>query len=151
MGKLRHIAFSVPDPWAAAEFYMKAFGLRKVGEVNNPLAAGVYLTDGVINIALLNFKSDEMAGEDRGKDFVGLHHLGFWVDDAQEACKAVEAAGARYWMGEVPDAGNSFYEVKYRDPNGIIFDISAHGWGGAVKNVTESENSPAVAQQAAAR
>ena len=142
MGKLRHIAFSVPDPWKAAEFYMKAFGLRKVGEVDNPLAAGVYLTDGVINIALLKYKTDAMAGEDRGKDFVGLHHLGFWVDDAKEACKNVEAAGARYWMGEVPDAGNSFYEVKYRDPNGIVFDISAHGWGGAVKDVTETEQNP---------
>jgi len=135
MGKLRHIAFSVPDPWKAAEFYMKAFGLRKVGEVDNPIAVGVYLTDGVINIALLKFKSEEAAGE-RGLHFVGLHHLGFWVDDAQESCKAAEAAGARYMMGEVPDAGeNSFYEVKYRDPNGIIFDISAHGWGGAVKDV----------------
>jgi methylmalonyl-CoA/ethylmalonyl-CoA epimerase len=143
MGKLRHIAFSVPDPWKAAEFYMNAFGLRKVGETDNPLALGVYLTDGVINIALLKFRSEEAAGE-RGLDFVGLHHLGFWVDDAQEACKAAEAAGARYMMGEVPDAGeNSFYEVKYRDPNGIIFDISAHGWGGAVKNVTESEKSAA--------
>jgi catechol 2,3-dioxygenase-like lactoylglutathione lyase family enzyme len=151
MGKLRHIAFSVPDPWKAAEFYMKAFGLRKVGETDNPLALGVFLTDGVINIALLKFRSEEAAGE-RGLDFVGLHHLGFWVDDAQEACEAAEAAGARYMMGEVPDAGeNSFYEVKYRDPNGIIFDISAHGWGGAVKNVTESETSPAVAQPAAAR
>ena len=131
MGKLRHIAISVPDPWKAAEFYMKAFGLRKVGETDNPLALGVFLTDGVINIALLKFKSEEAAGEG-GLDFVGLHHLGFWVDDAEQACKAAESAGARYMMGEVPDAGeNSFYEVKYRDPDGIIFDISAHGWGGA--------------------
>ena len=151
MGKLRHIAFSVPDPWKAAEFYMKAFGLRKVGETDNPLALGVYLTDGVINIALLKFKSEEAAGE-RGLDFVGLHHLGFWVDDAQEACKAAESAGARYMMGEVPDAGeNSFYEVKYRDPDGIIFDISAHGWGGAVKDVTDSEGSLEVARPATAR
>ena len=135
MGKLRHIAFSVPDPWKAAEFYMKAFGLRKVGENDNPAAVGVYLTDGVINIALLKFKTDELAGEELGKDFVGLHHLGFWVDDAEAACKAAEAAGARYMIGEIPDAGeNSFYEVKYRDPNGVIFDISAHGWVGAVKD-----------------
>jgi hypothetical protein len=26
---------------------------------------------------------------------------------------------------------------------GAALDISAHGWGGAVKNVTESETSPA--------
>jgi len=70
----------------------------------------------------------------RGKDFVGLHHIGFWVDDAAEARRQVEAAGAKYWMGEAPQSGNSFYEVKFRDPNGIVFDISAHGWGGASKD-----------------
>lgn len=56
--KLRHIALSVPDPWAAAEFYQKAFGFRKVGETDSSLARGVYLTDGTMSIALLNYKSD---------------------------------------------------------------------------------------------
>ena len=32
MAKLRHIAITVPDPAKAAEFYMKAFGMQKVGE-----------------------------------------------------------------------------------------------------------------------
>lgn len=141
MGKLRHIAISVPDPWKAAEFYMKAFGLEKVGETDSTLARGVYLSDGVINLALLNYKSDEMAG-DRGKDFVGLHHIGFWVDDANKARKQVEAAGAKYWMGEVSEMSNAFYEVKFRDPNGVVFDISAHGWGGATKDVTPAAESP---------
>jgi|SRR5712692_1504131 len=144
MGKLRHIALSVPDPWKAAEFYIKAFGMQKVGETDSSLAVGVYLTDGVINMALLKYKSDEMAGEDRGKDFVGLHHIGFWVDDADEARKKVEAAGAKYWMGEVPKAGNSFYEIKFRDPNGVVFDISAHGWGGASKDGTQAGKGPAL-------
>ena len=34
-----------------------------------------------------------------------------------------------------PNTPNSYYEVKYRDPNGIVFDITASGWLGAVKNV----------------
>ena len=68
MSRLRHIALSVPDPWKAAEFYMKAFGMKKVGETDSSLARGVYLTDGFINMALLNYKSDEAAGEERGKE-----------------------------------------------------------------------------------
>jgi len=37
-------------------------------------------------------------------------------------------------MGEVPDKGEgAFYEVKFHDPNGVVFDISAHGWVGASK------------------
>ncbi len=136
MAKLRHIAFSVPDPWATAEFYMQAFGMTKVGETDSPLARGVYLTDGTINLAILNYKNDEMAGK-VGKDFVGIHHLGFWVDDIEASKKQATNAGANYWMGEVPSEaeGNNFYEVKYRDPDGIVFDLSANGWGGAVKEV----------------
>ena len=34
----------LPDPWATAEFYMKVFGLKKVGEADTPLATGVYLS-----------------------------------------------------------------------------------------------------------
>ena len=136
MAKLRHIAFSVPDPWATAEFYMQAFGMTKVGETDSPLARGVYLTDGTINLAILNYKNDEMAGK-VGKDFVGIHHLGFWVDDIEASKQQATKAGAAYWMGEVPaeEEGNNFYEVKYRDPDGIVFDLSANGWGGAVRDV----------------
>lgn len=140
-GKLRHVAISVPDPWKAAEFYMQSFGMKKVGETDSPLARGVYLSDGVINIALLNYKADWAAGEDRGKDFCGIHHLGFWVDDIEESRKAVEASGGTYMLGEVPE-GNTFYEVKYRDPNGVIVDLSHHGWGGAVKDVVAMSESP---------
>ena len=46
MAKLRHIAITVPDPWKAAEFYMQAFGLKKVGETDWENARGVYLSDG---------------------------------------------------------------------------------------------------------
>ena len=33
MAKLRHIAITGPDPWKAAEFYMRAFGMEKVGHL----------------------------------------------------------------------------------------------------------------------
>lgn len=140
-GKLRHIALTVPDPWKAAEFYMRAFGMRKVGETDSPLAVGVYLTDGVINMALLNYKTDEAAGEDRGRDFFGIHHLGFWVDDVAGSREAIEASGGTWWMGDVA-SGNTFYEVKFRDPNGVVFDITANGWGGASKDGVPEGKSP---------
>jgi len=142
LAKLRHIALSVPDPWGAAQFYMEAFGMQKVGETESHLVDGVYLSDGVINLALLKYKTDQLAGEERGKDFVGLHHIGFWVDDAKEARSRVERAGAKYWMGEVPESGEIFYEVKYRDPLGMVFDISAHGWSGASKDGTPKAPQP---------
>jgi catechol 2,3-dioxygenase-like lactoylglutathione lyase family enzyme len=146
MAKLRHIALSVPDPWASAEFYMRAFGLRKVGEADTPVALGVYLTDGTINLALLKYKTEELAGP-LGKDFVGIHHFGFWVDDVAAGCSAAEAAGATHFAGE-PKADNTFYEVKYRDPvDGLIFDITAHGWVGASRDGVSPTDGPKLSKE----
>jgi len=30
---------------------------------------------------------------------------------------------------------NVFYEVKYKTPEGFVFDVTASGWRGAVKDV----------------
>jgi len=50
--KLRHVALSVPDPEKAATFYEKALGMTRVGENDHPGATAIYLTDGVMNVAL---------------------------------------------------------------------------------------------------
>lgn len=134
MSKLRHIALSVEDPWETAAFYMDAFGMQKVGEVDASFVLGVFLSDGVMNMAILKFKTEEMAGP-LGTKFVGLHHIGFWGDDIKDMEKAITAAGGQYFTGEAKE-DNSFYEVKYFDPNGIMIDITANGWGGASKDGT---------------
>ena len=66
-------------------------GLQEVIELDGPLAEGVFLTDGVVNLAILQFKSDE-ASQGTGKDYVGIHHIGFWVDDVVEQGKIVRNA-----------------------------------------------------------
>lgn len=127
-GKLRHIALSVPDPEKAARFYEEVFGLQRVGITESVLASGVYLSDGYINIALLNYKSDAMAGIKEGKDFVGAHHFGFQVDDAEATKRRIGACGGEFFM-DLPDLKDTlYYEEKYRDPEGVIFDISEKGW-----------------------
>jgi catechol 2,3-dioxygenase-like lactoylglutathione lyase family enzyme len=136
-GRIRHFAISVPDPWAAAEFYKQTFGLEELGETDGKLAEGVFLTDGVVNLALLKFKDDE-AAQGTGKDYVGLHHVGFWVDNAVESGEQATGAGARWIMGDPNNPGG--YEVKYSDPNGVIFDISEEGWAGAQKSPGAADN-----------
>jgi catechol 2,3-dioxygenase-like lactoylglutathione lyase family enzyme len=135
MGKIRHIAISVPDPWKAADFYQEVFGLERAGETHSKYADGVYLTDGTVNLALLKYKSDEGAGEERGKDFVGAHHIGFWVDDFDSTKQAIESRGGEYWMGDPATS----YEVKFHDADGCVFDLSLGGWPGATKPGTPKE------------
>ena len=149
MAKLRHLAMSVPDPDKTADFYCEAFDMKRVGTTDSPLAKGVYVSDGVITVALLKYKSDHWSGyvegeDERGKDFVGLHHFGFWVDDVDETEQKIEKAGGKYLMGRPEqDAPTTFYEIKYRDPNGVIIDVTHLGWGGAVKEVVPKEEAKA--------
>ncbi|MBO6782311.1 MAG: VOC family protein [Alphaproteobacteria bacterium] len=123
--KLRHIALSVPDPQKAAAFYETALGMTRVGENDHAGATAVYLTDGVMNVALLRYKTDEAAAGD--PDDFGIHHFGFVVDDVDAARAEIEAAGGTWLMGEAKGAG-AFYEIKFRDPDGQVFDINEGGW-----------------------
>ena len=139
MAKLRHIAMSVPDPDKIADFYCEAFDMERVGTTDSPLAQGVFVTDGVITMAPLKYQSDETAGyvegeDEGGKGFVGLHHIGFEVDELRDAETKIESAGGKYFMGRPTDnAPATFYEEKFRDPNGVIVDISHLGWGNRAK------------------
>jgi methylmalonyl-CoA/ethylmalonyl-CoA epimerase len=131
MAKLRHVAMSVPDPAKAAKFYQETFDMEIVGETDSPLASGVYLSDGTISLALLKYKADEWAG--MSKDAVCINHIGFWVDDLDAQGKKVIGNGGTFFK-ELPASKESlYYEMKYRDPNGVIFDISHNGWVGAKK------------------
>ncbi|MDR2334306.1 VOC family protein [Diaphorobacter ruginosibacter] len=136
MEKLRHIALSVSDPEAAAQFFEQAFGMTRAGRAMR----GWYMTDGVMNVALLNFKDETVPGYEKLKDVRGVIHFGMWVDNLEEAEKKVLAAGGTYLTGRKETDPNVFYEVKYRTPDGIVFDITESGWKGAVKEVEPVEN-----------
>ena len=71
--KLSHIAIATPDPEKTAAFYKEVFGFEEVGRTNTPLATGVYLSDGTLNMAILRFHTDQLG---RGLDYQGLHHFG---------------------------------------------------------------------------
>jgi catechol 2,3-dioxygenase-like lactoylglutathione lyase family enzyme len=104
MAKIKHIAISTQDVEETARFYIEVMGLQEVGKVDSPGASGYYLSDGDINLAILNFKNDAVAGAERGKAWSGIHHIG------------------RRHGGNV--------EVKYSGPDGVMVDVSETGWVG---------------------
>lgn len=127
MAKLRHIAISAKDPDAMADFYVKAFGFKIVHSDNGTLASGHHLTDGTIDLAILNFKTDQLG---KGMDYYGLHHFGVLVENVEEASKAVEALGGKYYLDN-PDARVGGFELKMYGPEGVLFDVAEHPWTGA--------------------
>lgn len=133
MAKLRHIALAVSNPEKSAAFYSKVFDMQVIEPTTSPIADGIYLSDGVVCLALLKYKTDEAAGLEKGKDWVGTHHFGFWCDDLDAQRAAVEDAGGVFFLDLPTDKDSLYYEMKFRDPDGIIFDISQGGWVGAKK------------------
>jgi predicted enzyme related to lactoylglutathione lyase len=128
--RLRHFAIVVKDLQKAARFYESVFELKRVGEETLDFAAAIYLSDGVINLALLNYKGERGSGLADAKGFVGAHHFGFQVDDLTETQKRIEAAGGKFFFDLGNDAEKENFERKFKDPDGIIFDISKNGWQG---------------------
>src|SRR3954462_2438815 len=128
VAKLRHIAVVVQNLERAARFYESVFELKRVGEEHIDMGAAIYLSDGVINLALLKYKGESGSGLKDAASFVGAHHFGFQVDDLEEAKKRVEAAGGKFFftLGKSKEEAN--FEVKYKDPDGVIFDLSEKGW-----------------------
>ena len=118
MPKLRHIAVTVPDLEEAARFYETTFGLTRASESD----IAILLSDGVVSLAILKFKTDEQAGDERGKDFHGLHHMGFVVEDIEAMQRTIKDNGGQYHM-RLPNTPDGASEIKFRDPNGVVFDI----------------------------
>jgi predicted enzyme related to lactoylglutathione lyase len=132
MARLRHIAVVVKDLDRAAEFYSQVFEFKKIGREDLEIGSAIYMSDGVINMALLNFKGKGgTAASDlkEGSTFVGAHHFGIQVDDLVETQKRIEAAGGKFFF-DLGDERAGNFERKFKDPDGVIFDISKHGWQG---------------------
>ena len=132
--RIRHIALCVNDIKATADFYAKAFGLKRTPIREGTTAWNCYMSDGEVNLALLQYKSEVGSGVPKG--YVGIHHFGFQCDDLPAQQKKVEQAGGEFFfdLGEPEDEG---FERKFKDPNGIIFDLNWKGWQltrGKVKN-----------------
>ncbi len=130
MARLRHIAVVVKDLDKAAKFYETVFDLKMVGREDLDIGSGVYLGDGVVNLALLKYKGAEGSGKSDMEGFVGAHHFGFQVDDIAEAQKRIEDAGGTFYFDLGDDDEKINFEKKFKDPDGIVFDISKSGWTG---------------------
>lgn len=127
MARLRHFALVVKDLETSAAFYAKAFGMQRSELSEGPTARRIYLSDGEVNLALLQYKGKSGSGLDDAKGFSGPHHFGFQVDDLAEARRDIEAAGGQFFF-DLGTEGEEGFERKFKDPNGIIFDINTDGW-----------------------
>ncbi len=136
MARIKHIAIATEDVEGTTKFYLEGLGLQQVGEVDSPVAKGVYLSDGYINLAILRFLDEYVATTEGAPKYRGVHHFGLEVDDLDAARKQIESAGAVHKPGKtsadetkgVQRGAN--VEVKFIGPDGVMIDLSQSGWVG---------------------
>ena len=133
MARIKHIALHTSDPAKTADFYKDTFGLQELHR--KPADSGedgVWLSDGYSYFAILKFGSEEAPDLGEGPSTVpGLHHIGFYVDDLDDACETIEAANAT----ECP--GSSRVNRKYKGPDGVMIDMRVRGWDEQIKARTQ--------------
>lgn len=127
MGKLRHIAMQVPNLQEAAAFYERTFELDRVRDVETEYGNAVMLSDGTVNLTLLHFPEGAKGGIN-GPEWAGLHHMGFIVDDKKATGNLIEKNGGSFFMELPDDIPGVDAETKYKDPNGLVFDVADHDW-----------------------
>ena len=133
MARIKHIALSTDDPAKTAAFYKEVFGLKELRRKPADSGAdGVWLTDGYIYFAILKFGSEETPDLGEGPSTVrGVHHIGFYVDDMDEARGTIEAADST----ECP--GSTAANRKYKGPDGLMIDMRVKGWDEQIKARTQ--------------
>jgi len=138
MAKIKHIAIATQQPEETAKFYRETFDLRLVGKVDTDNLEGYYLTDGNVNLAIVRYKNDAMAGNEHGKEYTGIHHIGFQVEDMSVTDTRLRKANSeprndingakRSELGKAYNGRNVAF--TYAGPNGVLLDVSHTGWVG---------------------
>jgi lactoylglutathione lyase len=121
MSKIVHIALKVDDLDEASEFYEKVFGFEVIetSKVRDHMSR--HLTDGVIDLALIRYDSEE-SREAKAAGFAPcIHHFGIQVDDVERYAAKIRKLGCEI----ISDPG--VIPVKFRAPGGIITEIVPKG------------------------
>jgi catechol 2,3-dioxygenase-like lactoylglutathione lyase family enzyme len=134
MPRIKHIALTTGNPEKVAAFYKDDFDMKEVRRSPN---GAVFLTDGYINLAILNHKTEKDADVGaHGPNFNGIHHFGFEVENLDAACEKLEAAQGQSLTQKdnidtmmAPGSHRNF-EMKWAGPDGVVLDISHTGWDG---------------------
>jgi catechol 2,3-dioxygenase-like lactoylglutathione lyase family enzyme len=150
MARIRHVALVVKDLDKTADFYEKAFGLTRSQKSEGKTAWRIYMSDGEVNLALLQYKSEVGSGLKDPNAFVGVHHFGFQCDDLEQQQARIEAAGGEFFY-DLGDPDDDDFERKFKDPNGIIFDINWKGWSMTAGKLSKKQQARKASKKASAK
>jgi catechol 2,3-dioxygenase-like lactoylglutathione lyase family enzyme len=128
MGKIRHIAYRCSDIEAYEKFFVEGLGMEVV---ERRQSGAVDLSDGTLNITLLNSSLTPLEGESG----LGVAHIGFTVEDEDATMERLKALGAT--EANTIRMSDAHYELKFQGPDGIVVDLGH--WAGTAPIAEEAK------------
>lgn len=113
MAHIQHLAIRTQDPEKLARYYEEVFGWSRIRSGGG---GGVHLSDGHINIAILNTYG--AAG--------GFDHIGVKIDSLEEVTQGL----AKYDTTIAERPADRAAENRVSDPDGNQIDLSVQGFMG---------------------
>jgi catechol 2,3-dioxygenase-like lactoylglutathione lyase family enzyme len=114
MATIRHLAIKTKSPERLAAFYEEVFGLKRI---RSEKGGAIYMSDGYLTLALLRNRGEATPS--------GINHFGFHVDDIKDTKEKLKKFEEPL---EMRPANRPFAEYRAMDPDGNLFDVSAHGY-----------------------
>lgn len=139
-----HIAFGVRDMERSLAFYRDVLGFEVVRDERQPTAGTVLpalyrqehaerrvatlyweRAKGAAFLVLSEHNDRPARGEAIKLDEVGIHHVGFWVEDLAEVHAELVAKGVDFVVepSVVKVADGTFHSAFFRDPDGILLQL----------------------------
>ncbi len=123
MAFLRHIALRTKDMEASRRFY-ETIGFEFVGYRGR---GGLDLSDGTLNMTILQYNGDERAAFEEGTEFI---HFGIIVEDLASIYNTLRDGGFELLMDNVKKGDEISADkapersFKVADPDGNVVDIT---------------------------
>lgn len=114
MATIRHLAIKTKSPERLARFYQEVFGLERI---RSEPGGAIYMSDGYLTLALLRNRGEATPS--------GINHFGFHVDDIGDIERKLREFDEPL---EMRPANRPYAEYRAMDPDGNLFDVSAHGY-----------------------
>jgi lactoylglutathione lyase len=138
MPRISHIAIKVMDLEEATKFYTEVYGFKHVHTGRNahaPDHISRHLTDGHIDLALMQYDSEDAAEAQLAGAGPCIHHIGIDVEDRAAFADKIEAAG-----GEILSERDVKGALKYRSPDGTVAEIVQAGDFDGMRKRAEKEH-----------
>ncbi len=127
MGKLRHVAIQVPDLEKAAAFYEGAFDLqpRQPGrEPDRQCDLAVRRRDEPHPVAFPGRHQGRQRRPGLGRACITSAS---WSRTKKATAEKIKKLGGTFFM-QLPSYPGVDAEKKFKDVNGIVFDVAEHDW-----------------------